>query len=143
MRCAAGDSCNVNVDTLSVSPTGGSAPAVPTMDYLGGYTRGFDTATYGSPGYSCPAGTPTAAQCSAALPEMHPGIPDRAGYRLLDDSQTALWTSDGWVAERPSQGDVQDGYVFVYGHRYTQATRDLERLTGPSPLLPKSTFGVW
>jgi hypothetical protein len=52
VRCAAGDSCNVNVDTLSVSPTGGSAPAVPTMDYLGGYTRGFDTATYGSPGYT-------------------------------------------------------------------------------------------
>ena len=74
---------------------------------------------------------------------MHPGILDRAGYRLLDDSQTALWTSDGWVAERPSNGDVQDGYLFVYGHHYNEATRDLERLTGPSPLLPKSTFGVW
>jgi hypothetical protein len=143
VTCAAGDSCNINVDTLSVAPTGGSAPAEPTMDYLGGYTRGFDTATYSSPGYSCPAGTPTAAQCSAALPEMHPGILDRAGYRLLDDSQTALWTSDGWVAERPSNGDVQDGYLFVYGHNFKQATGDLARLTGPSPLLPKSTFGVW
>jgi hypothetical protein len=51
----------------------GSAPVAPTMNYLGGYTRGFDTATYG-PGYSCPAGTPTAAECTAALPEMHPGI---------------------------------------------------------------------
>ena len=100
------------------------------MDYLGGYTRGFDTATYSSPGYSCPAGTPTAAQCSATLPEMHPGILDRAGYRLLDDSQTALWTCDGWVAERPTAGDVQDGYLFVYGHDYAQATRDLARLTG-------------
>ncbi|MEA2211040.1 MAG: hypothetical protein QOF83_988 [Solirubrobacteraceae bacterium] len=143
VTCAAGDSCNVNVDTLSVAPAGGSAPTKPPMGYLGGYTRGFDTATYGSPGYSCPAGTPTAAQCSAALPEMHPGILDRAGYRLLDDSQTALWTSDGWVAERPRTGDVQDGYLFAYGHHYNEATRDLERLTGPSPLLPKSTFGVW
>jgi hypothetical protein len=143
VRCATGDSCNVNVDTLSVASAGGSAPAEPTMDYLGGYTLGFDTATYGSPDYSCPAGTPTAAQCSAALPEMRPGILDRAGYRLLDDSQTALWTSHGWVAERPSDGDLQDGYLFAYGHHYKQATRDLERLTGPSPLLPKSTFGVW
>ena len=68
------------------------APTQPDMHYLGGYTRGFDTATYG-PGYSCPAGTPTAAQCTAALPEMHPGILDQAGYRLLDDSQSAVWTA--------------------------------------------------
>jgi alpha-glucosidase (family GH31 glycosyl hydrolase) len=141
--CAAGDTCNVNVDTLSVSAVGASAPTVPDMGYLGGYTRGFDTATYGSPGYSCPKGTPTAAQCAAALPQMHPGILDRAGYRLLDDSQSAIWTSDGWIADRPAGGDVQDGYLFVYGHDYQQALRDLRRLTGPSPLLPESTFGVW
>ncbi|HEX4280028.1 MAG TPA: carbohydrate-binding protein, partial [Solirubrobacteraceae bacterium] len=84
LLCGANDSCNVNVDTLSVAPAGTPAPAQPDLHYLGGYTRGFDTATYG-PGYSCPAGTPTAAQCTAALPQMHPGILDRAGYRLLDD----------------------------------------------------------
>jgi hypothetical protein len=140
--CAAGDSCNVNVDTLSLSPVNAPAPVEPDMRYLGGYTRGFDTATYGT-GYSCPAGTPTAAQCTAALPEMHPGILDRAGYRLLDDTDSAVWTSDGWVAPRPSGGDVQDGYLFAYGHDYAQALRDLNRITGPSPLLPESTFGVW
>lgn len=140
--CAAGDSCNVNVDTLSVSPVSAPTPTLPDMRYLGGYTRGFDTATYG-PGYSCPAGTPTAAQCTAALPEMHPGILDQAGYRLLDDSGSAVWTTDGWVAPRGAGGDVQDGYLFVYGHDYAQALKDLNRLTGPSPLLPEYTFGVW
>jgi Glycosyl hydrolases family 31/Domain of unknown function (DUF5110)/NPCBM-associated, NEW3 domain of alpha-galactosidase/IPT/TIG domain/Carbohydrate binding module (family 6) len=140
--CAAGDSCNVNVDTLSVSPVGAAVPTQPDMQYLGGYTRGFDTATYGS-GYSCPKGTPTAAQCTAAEPEMHPGILDKAGYRLLDDTQSALWSHNGWVAQRASQGDVQDGYLFVYGHHYARALRDLNRLTGASPLLPDSTFGVW
>ena len=95
------------------------------------------------PGYSCPIGTPSAAQCTAALPEMHPGILDKAGYRLLDDTQSAVWTSDGWVAPRPSGGDVQDGYLFAYGHDYTQALQDLNRLTGPSPLLPEYLFGVW
>jgi alpha-glucosidase (family GH31 glycosyl hydrolase) len=141
LLCGANDSCNVNVDTLSVAPEGAPAPAQPDLHYLGGYTRGFDTATYG-PGYSCPAGTPTAAQCTAALPQMHPGILDQAGYRLLDDSQSAVWTSDGWVAPRAG-GDVQDGYLFVYGHDYQQALEDLNRLTGNSPLLPESTFGVW
>jgi alpha-glucosidase (family GH31 glycosyl hydrolase) len=142
LECAAGDSCTVNVDTLSVAPVGAPAPAVPDLHYLGGYTRGFDTATYG-PGYSCPAGTPTAAQCTAALPEMHPGILDQAGYRLLDDSQSAVWTSSGWVAPRPAGGDVQDGYLFAYGRDYQQALEDLNRLTGPSPLLPEYSFGVW
>ncbi len=141
--CASGDSCNVNVDTLSAAPVGGATPTAPAMTYLGGYTRGFDTATYGSPGYSCPKGTPTAAQCTAAEPEMHPGLLDRAGYRLLDDSQSAVWTANGWVSSRPGNGDVQDGYLFVYGHHYARALRDLQRLTGPSPLLPESTFGVW
>ncbi|MBV9417878.1 MAG: DUF5110 domain-containing protein, partial [Solirubrobacterales bacterium] len=140
--CAAGDSCTVNVDTLSVAPAGAPAPTPPAMTYLGGYTRGFDTATYG-PGYRCPAGTPTAAQCTAAEPNMHPGLLDREGYRLLDDTQSALWTSNGWVSPRPANGDVQDGYLFVYGHDYAQALEDLNRLTGPSPLLPEYTFGVW
>src|SRR6202043_140719 len=44
--CAAGNSCNVNVDTLSASPVGVPAPTVPATHYLGGYTRGFDMATY-------------------------------------------------------------------------------------------------
>jgi hypothetical protein len=112
------------------------------MRYLGGYTRGFDTATYG-PGYSCPAGTPTAAECTAALPEMHPRILDQAGYRLLDDSQSAVSTANGWVAPRAAGGDVQDGYLFAYGDDYQQALADLNRLTGASPLLPEYTFGVW
>jgi Glycosyl hydrolases family 31/Domain of unknown function (DUF5110)/NPCBM-associated, NEW3 domain of alpha-galactosidase/Carbohydrate binding module (family 6)/IPT/TIG domain len=142
LECAAADSCNVNLDTLSVAPAGAAAPTAPDLHYLGGYTRGFDTATYG-PRYACPAGTPTAAQCTAAEPQMHPGILDRAGYRLLDDSQSAVWTQDGWVTPRPAGGDVQDGYLFAYGHDYAQALEDLNRLTGPSPLLPESTFGVW
>ena len=140
--CATADSCSVNLDTLSVSAPGAPAPAVPTMNYLGGYTRGFDTTTYGD-GYSCPSGTPTAAQCTATMPQLHPGIIDRAGYRLLDDSQSSVWGSDGWVAPRASGGDLQDGYLFVYGHHYTRALRELNRLTGPSPLLPEYLFGVW
>jgi alpha-glucosidase (family GH31 glycosyl hydrolase) len=140
--CAAADSCSVNADTLSVAPAGATAPSEPDVHYLGGYTRGFDTATYG-PGYSCPTGTPTAAQCTAALPAMHPGILDQAGYRLLDDSQSAVWTANGWVTPRTAGGDVQDGYLFAYGHDYQQALADLNRLTGDSPLLPEYTFGVW
>ena len=74
---------------------------------------------------------------------MHPGILDKAGYRLLDDTASAVWTADGWVTQRPGGGDVQDGYLFVYGQDYKQALADLTKLTGPSPLLDESDFGVW
>jgi hypothetical protein len=140
--CATSDSCNVNVDTMSVSAAGSAAPTEPDLNYLGGYTRGFDTATYDT-GYSCPSGTPAASQCTAALPQMHPGLLDRAGYRLLDDTQSAVWTRDGWVQPRPAHGDAEDGYLFVYGDNYSQALEDLNELTGPSPLLDESNFGVW
>jgi Glycosyl hydrolases family 31/Domain of unknown function (DUF5110)/NPCBM-associated, NEW3 domain of alpha-galactosidase/Carbohydrate binding module (family 6)/IPT/TIG domain len=142
VTCGAADSCSVNVDTLSVARVGLATPAVPAMNYLGGWTRSFDSATYG-PGYSCPDGTPTASQCTAALPVMHPGLLDRAGYRLLDDTPSAEWTTDGWVRPRQAGGDVQDGYLFVYGQDYQRALQDLARLTGPAPLLPESLFGVW
>jgi hypothetical protein len=143
LLCASGDSCNVNIDTLAASPAGATPPVIPDLGYLGGYTRGFDTATYGKPGYSCPAGTPAASQCTASLPQMHPGILDKAGFRLLDDTASAVWTTDGWVAQRPGGGDVQDGYLFVYGQDYQQALADLSKLTGPSPLLDEAAFGVW
>ncbi len=44
---------------------------------------------------------------------------------------------------RPARGDLQDGYLFVYGHDYTGALHTLAQLTGPAPLLPRDLFGVW
>ena len=44
---------------------------------------------------------------------------------------------------RPARGDVEDGYLFVYGHDYAGALRTLAQLTGPAPLLPRNVFGVW
>lgn len=142
LLCGTGDSCNVNVDTVSLAAPSSPSPALPTMNFLGGWSRSFDSATYG-PAYNCPPGTPTAAQCQAALPVMHSGLLDRAGWYLLDDSQTAEYNSQGWVQPRPANGDVQDGYLFVYGEDYQTPLQELAHLTGPSPLLPESTFGVW
>ena len=46
---------------------------------------------------------------------------DGAGWRLLDDTKSAVWTKEGWVAPRPTQGDLEDGYLFAYGHDYAGA----------------------
>ncbi len=73
------------------------------------------------------------------VPE-HPGLLNRGGWYLLDDTRTALRTGD-----RPSHGaqPYQDGYFFGYGTDYKKALGDLNALTGPANLLPQSAYGLW
>ncbi len=133
---------NLGIDTLSVGPAGTPAPVPLSTDPLGGWIRGFDTYTYG-PGTTCANGT-SGATCQTPLEPWHTdGLLDRDGWRLLDDTRSAVWTAGGWVAPRAAGGDVEDGYLFAYGHNYTGALHTLAQLTGPAPLLPRSTFGVW
>jgi alpha-glucosidase (family GH31 glycosyl hydrolase) len=137
MNCESGNSCNVNVDDIDVAATGARAAPFLPANPLGGYIRSYDSANGTYTG-----STQTCATCTANIPQMAPGLLDQSGWYLLDDSRTAVWTSDGWIANRPA-GDIQDGYLFGYGQDYTGALSDLAKLTGPAPLLPESTFGNW
>jgi len=142
VTCASGDDCNVNVDTIAVTQPGGTAAPFLPGGSLGGYIRSFDSTngTY-SASPSC-TGTESNDTCQASIPAMAAGLLDKSGWYLLDDTQSAVWTSDGWLAPRPA-GDVQDGYLFGYGQNYASALTDLARLTGPTPLLPEYVFGNW
>ncbi|HWG26515.1 TIM-barrel domain-containing protein [Actinospica sp.] len=135
--CVSGDSCNVNIDDIAVNASGASAAPFLPANPLGGYIRSYDSVN-GS--YS--GGTPTCATCAANIPQMAPGLLDKSGWYLLDDSKTAVWTSDGWVANRPA-GDIEDGYLFGYGQDYAGALSDLAKLTGPATLPDESVFGNW
>jgi hypothetical protein len=136
--CAPGDGCNVNLDSVAVTPPGGSYPAaappppVSEPGQLGGWTRGLDS-------YTNQAGT------DIGQVQLHPGILNQRGWSLLDDTYTALRTSDGWATPRPDHhgAPYQDGYFFGYGRDYPQALEDLRALTGPADMLPEWAFGVW
>jgi alpha-glucosidase (family GH31 glycosyl hydrolase) len=142
VTCALGDDCNVNVDTVAVTAPGATpAPFLPAGP-LGGYLRSFDSTngTY-SALPSC-TGTESGDTCQASIPSMAAGLLDKSGWYLLDDTQSAVWTSNGWLAHRPA-GDAEDGYLFGYGQDYAAALTDLASLTGPAPLLPEYVFGNW
>ncbi|AEV84620.1 glycoside hydrolase family protein [Actinoplanes sp. SE50] len=110
----------------SVHPGFGMQPADP----LGGWYRGLDY-------YAGQAGPVD--QLS-----LHPGLLDRQGWYLLDDTATALRTGNGQLGARPARtGAYQDGYLFGYGHDYPRALADLRTLTGPSVLPPEWAFGTW
>jgi len=133
----ASDSGNVNLDSLAVTASGAAYPAAsggllttaygagPT-DTLGGWDSSLDNQ-------------------SPATATERPGILDRDGWYLLDDSRTALLNANGTVTDRPSHGGqpYQDGYFFGYGTNYKQGLSDLNALTGSANLLPQSAYGVW
>ena len=73
---------------------------------------------------------------------LHEGMLSRAGWYLLDDSETALITEGGGGFEtRPDrEGAYQDLYLFAYGNDYLRGLGDLRKLTGPAPLLPRGAL---
>jgi hypothetical protein len=133
-----GDSGRVNIDSIAVTPTGATGyPAAQTALTLTGYGAGPNDALGGwSRSLDNPRVVP--------VPE-HPGILDRSGWYLLDDSRTALFNASHTVTDRPSHGSqpYQDGYFFGYGQNFRQALTDLNTLTGGTALLPQSAYGVW
>jgi hypothetical protein len=136
------NSFDLGLDTLAVGPGGSPPPAPASTGPLGGWLRGFDTDTYND-APTCGPGQ-SGATCQAGIQPLNTdGLLDTAGWRLLDDTQSALWTANGWIEPRPSSGDVEDGYLFAYGDDYSGALHTLAELTGPAPLLPRNVFGVW
>lgn len=127
LGCPDADSCHINADTLSLAAPEAAVPQ-PHLA-LGGYRRGLDGVTG-----------------AGAAPVTTPGLLNRDGWYLLDDSPSALYDlAAKKVRPRPARGGspYQDGYVFGYGHDYKQGLGDLATLTGPPALLPTWAYGVW
>ncbi|MEV4641240.1 ricin-type beta-trefoil lectin domain protein [Actinoplanes sp. NPDC049548] len=137
----AGDSGRVNIDSIAVTPASattypGPVSTLRTTGYgagpdsqLGGWYRSLD---------NLPDGLPDASA-------LHPGVLNRGGWYLLDDTRTALLSASHTVGDRPGHGaqPYQDGYFFGYGQDYKRALSDLNALTGGANLLPQSAYGVW
>ena len=75
------------------------------------------------------------------------GVASRSGWALVDDSHVPAldeddWWTDGAGRMHRSRGDV-DLYLFGHGHDYRAAVKDLNRVGGRVPLLPRRNLGVW
>ncbi|MEV6630510.1 TIM-barrel domain-containing protein [Actinoplanes sp. NPDC051470] len=69
------------------------------------------------------------------------GVVSRDGVAVLDDSESFLFTGDGWIDRRVS--GRRDVYVFAYGHDYPDAVRALYAVSGAPPVLPRWALGNW
>lgn len=77
--------------------------------------------------------------------ELEPGILATLGFAVVDDSDSVLLSSDGWIAARSAShtSPRQDLYLFGYGRDFSGALADYHRLTGPTPLVPRYVLGNW
>ena len=135
----ASDSGNVNLDSLAVTASGAAYPAP-------GASSALLTTAYGAgPTDTLGGWASSLDNQDPATATERPGILDRDGWYLLDDTRTALLNSNGTVTDRPGHGGqpYQDGYFFGYGTNYKQGLSDLNALTGDTNLLPQSAYGVW
>lgn len=73
--------------------------------------------------------------------ELEAGLMSRNGFTVLDDSESAIITEDGWAVPKDRIGT--DIYFFGYGHNYQLCLKDFYRLSGATPLLPKYVLGNW
>ncbi|GAA2049932.1 hypothetical protein GCM10009839_65130 [Catenulispora yoronensis] len=135
----ASDSGNVNLDSLAVTSSGAAypAPGAPAALLTTAYGAG-PTDTLGGWASSLDNQNPATAT-------ERPGILDRDGWYLLDDSRSALLNANNTVTDRPGHSGqpYEDGYLFGYGTNYKQGLSDLNALTGATNLLPQSAYGVW
>ena len=78
---------------------------------------------------------------------LEPGILSRDGWAVVDESKRHILVENDtdwgeWVEVRP-EDDVQDLYIFAYGHDYKTALADFTKIAGKIPLPPKFVFGYW
>lgn len=78
--------------------------------------------------------------------KLEQGILSKAGWALIDDSNTPLLSADErweyWVSQREN-GNKTDWYFFGYGHEYKKALEDFTKVAGKIPMPPKFAFGYW
>ena len=86
-------------------------------------------------------GTCRTLDVTAGIITLGDGVCSKDGVAVLDDSKTLILTDDGKIL--PRKAKELDEYYFAYGYDYIGATRDLYRLTGETPLIPRYALSNW
>ncbi|MFC8598974.1 TIM-barrel domain-containing protein [Isoptericola sp. NPDC057191] len=73
--------------------------------------------------------------------DLEPGVVSPDGITVVDDSESFLFTDDGWIGTRT--GTRHDLYVFAHGRDYARAVRELYAVSGSPMRLPRWALGNW
>lgn len=67
------------------------------------------------------------------------GLVSKNGVAVFDDSKSLILKGEDIL----QRGKCSDRYYFAYGNDYRECIKDLYRLTGFTPLIPKFALGNW
>jgi len=71
------------------------------------------------------------------------GLVSHSGWSLVNDSNTLVFSDDGWLQPRAADPFKKDFYFFGYGKDFLQAIQDYQDLSGKPGLLPRWSLGNW
>jgi hypothetical protein len=97
---------------------------------------------YGTAGESNLGGTARTVDDIDGRCDMGTGIISKAGYAILDDSDSMLFDDQGFVTTR-RPGDRVDGYLFCYGYDFKGAMKSFYAISGAQPPVPRWCLGNW
>lgn len=97
---------------------------------------------YGQPNPRILPGTIRTVDLVSGATTLAPGLLSRAGWAVVDDSDTLLFNEAGWLEPRPGKG-TSDLYFFGYGDDYNAWLQAYQRIAGRVPLLPRWALGNW
>jgi hypothetical protein len=97
---------------------------------------------YGDPNHSNLMGTARTLDMQCGPVKLEPGLISRSGWATVDDSQSPVLTTEGWLTSR-ADPQAQDHYFFGYGLDYRTCLADFRKVSGSTPLPPRWVLGSW
>src|SRR6266498_3632347 len=89
-------------------------------------------------------GTARTLDAVAGATKLEDGLVSKAGWSVVDDSETLVFNESGWLVPRDtSQEDSLDFYFFGYGHDVAALLRDYTQIAGSIPMIPRYILGNW
>jgi alpha-glucosidase (family GH31 glycosyl hydrolase) len=79
---------------------------------------------------------------AAGFVRPDPGLMASTGAAVHDDSVNLVFNDDCWLQAR-AHPENQDLYFFGYGHDFAGCLRDLARIAGRTPMVPRYILGNW
>ena len=86
-------------------------------------------------------GTARTLDGDAGSTPLEDGLLSRAGWALVDDSQSLVFNAQGWLEPRGRR--QPDLYFFGYGPEAEACLGDFTRVAGAVPLIPRFILGNW
>ncbi len=79
---------------------------------------------------------------AAGFVRPDPGLMASTGGTVYDDSKSLVFNDDCWLETRARPENL-DLYFFGYGFDFTACQRDLSRIAGRTPMVPRYILGNW